>query len=202
MHAQLLCANGDNFVCNVQAEDIHTHNCKEYISSTAMGWADKNNSDAKVKCRKEGGRLMRLTSMADIKFLSEAAGQYAWAHPYHMHAVAVEDITFDGDWRSYDVAIDINLWSPYQSFGMGLPTGYDCAMLVDEAAYDPAIDGYRLVEYNCADPMPFICEIPRTVHNTGPAWTYDQQVTCNHWIDSADGRPIMVDQEYFKTFID
>ena len=29
MHDQLLCTNGDDFVCNVQAEDIHTHNCKE-----------------------------------------------------------------------------------------------------------------------------------------------------------------------------
>ena len=158
-----------------------------------MGWADKNNFDAKVKCRKEGGRLMRLTSMADIKFLSQAAAQYAWRHPYHMHAVAIEDLTLVGDWKSYDVAIDDNLWSPSSAFGQ--PNGYDCAMLAVE------LDEYWLLEYNCADPRPFICEIPRTVHNTGQAWTYDQQVTCNHWIDSTDGRPVMVDQEYFKIFI-
>ena len=164
-----------------------------------MGWADKNNFDAKVKCRKEGGRLMRLTSMADIKFLSQAAAQYAWRHPYHMHAVAIEDLTLVGDWKSYDVAIDINLWSSNQSY-MGAPIGNDCAKLVEEPA-NPTIDGYRLAEYNCADPRPFICEIPRTVHNTGQAWTYDQQITCNHWIDSTDGRPVMVDQEYFKIFI-
>merc|ERR1711917_217124 len=31
--------------------------------------------------------------------------------------------------------------------------------------------------------------------NEGNAWTYDQQETCNHWIDCRDGRSTMVDQE-------
>ena len=201
MHDQLICTNGDNFVCNVQAEDIHTHNCKEYISSTAAGWEDRNDFEARVKCIEEGGRLMRITSMADIKFLSQASGQDGpgvSGDPYHMHAVSVMYSHEVGDWKSYHVAIDINLWSASSS--MGEFNGLECSFLVVEPGNDYVNDRYRLGEFNCGIPRPFICERPRTVHNTGPAWTYDQQDTCNHWFDSTDGKPAMVDQEYFETF--
>ena len=30
------------------AEDSHSHNCKEYVSSVVAGWADLNHADAKV----------------------------------------------------------------------------------------------------------------------------------------------------------
>ena len=30
-------------------KDIHTHNCKEYISSTAANWPDATAADAKIK---------------------------------------------------------------------------------------------------------------------------------------------------------
>ena len=71
----------------------------------------------------------------------------------------------------------------------------DCAFVVVEQGNDAATDRYRLIDYDCADPRPYICERPRTAQNTGAAWTYDQQDTCNHWIDCKDGRPTMVDQE-------
>ena len=51
------------------------------MSSTAAGWGDTENAAAKAKFREEGCRLMRLTSLADIKFLSQAAG-IDMADPY------------------------------------------------------------------------------------------------------------------------
>ena len=96
LHDQLICANGAGLsTCNVDAEDIHTHNCKEYVSSTAAGWPDANSADAKAKCIEEGGRLMRMTSLQDVKFLSGAAGS-ADTDPFDMHSVCVEDSAIEG----------------------------------------------------------------------------------------------------------
>ena len=52
MHDALVCADGDGLsVCNVNAEDIHTSNCKEYMSSTAANWPDATAAEAKIKSR-------------------------------------------------------------------------------------------------------------------------------------------------------
>ena len=192
LHDQLICADGAGLsTCNVNAEDIHTENCKEYVSSTAAGWPDANVADAKAKCVEEGGRLMRMTTLQDVKYLSGAAGT-ADADPFDMHAVCVEDSAIEGTWKSYDVAIDPNLFSADRTDG---GETMDCAHVVVETGNDAATDRYRLIDYDCADLRPYICERPRTAQNTGDAWTYDQQDTCNHWIDCKDGRPTMVDQE-------
>ena len=123
------------------------------------------------------------------------------ADPYDMHAVCAEDSAVEGTWKSYDVAIDINLWAADKPTVTGAED-LDCSQLVIEAANDPATDRYKLVDYSCTEARPFICERPRTAQNTGQAWTYDQQDTCNHWIDCKDGRPTMVDQVFVKTCIE
>ena len=115
-----------------------------------------------------------------------------------MHAVCAEDSDVEETWKSYDVAFDTGLWAADKPTVTGAED-LDCSHLVIEAANDPATDRYRLVDYSYTEARPFICERPRTAQNTGQAWTYDQQDTCNHWIDCKDGRPTMVDQEYVKT---
>ena len=135
------CTNGDGLsVCNVVAEDDHTHQCKEYLSSVDAGWDDMINSDAKAKCRLNGGRLLRLTSLYDIKMLSEAAGGDVNQDPYDGHAVCAEDTAEEGTWKSYEVSLDAGVWSEGKPDG-GEPM--DCAMLVFEQANDVATDRYR-----------------------------------------------------------
>ena len=107
---------------------------------------------------------MRMTSLQDVKYLSGAAGGDPMVDPYDGHAVCVEDSAVEGTWRSYETAIDINLWSPDRTDG---GDNMDCAMVVAEQANDPATDRYRLVDYDCTTQMPFICERPRTAQNTG-----------------------------------
>ena len=137
----LRCTNGDGLsVCNVVAEDDQTHQCKEYLSSTDAGWEDMTNADAKAKCRLEGGRLLRITSLFDIKMLTEAAGSDLLQDPYDMHAICAEDTAEEGTWKSYEASVDAGVWSD------GKPDGgetMDCAHLVVEASTDAATDRYR-----------------------------------------------------------
>ena len=109
---------------------MHTHNCKEYISSTAAGWADMTNEDAKTKCREEGGRLLRVTSLFDINMLTAASGGDNMNDPYDGHAVCAEDGAEEGTWKSYETALDAGIWS------VGKPDGGDamnCAFIVLES---------------------------------------------------------------------
>lgn len=170
LYDELICANGDGLAtpsCNVDAEDIHTHDCKEYVSSEAMQWPQMTNEDAKAKCREEGGRLMRITTLHDIKMLTLAAGPDASQDPYDLHAVCAEDSAVEGVWKSYEANVDINLWSADRNDGL---TDTNCAKLVVEQGNDAdatANDRYRLIDYACTETGPFVCERPRTAENTG-----------------------------------
>ena len=114
---------------------------------------------------------MRMTTLQDVKYLSGAAGSDPMVDPYDGHAVCVEDSAVEGTWRSYETAIDINLWSADRTDG---GDNMDCAMVVAEQGNDPATDRYRLVDYDCTTQMPFICERPRTVQNTGKRFVYSK----------------------------
>ena len=83
------------------------------------------------------------------------------ADPYDMHVVCAKDSAVEGTWKSYDVAIDIDLWAADKSTVTGAED-LDCSHLVIEAANDPATDRYKLVDYSCTEARPFICERPRT----------------------------------------
>ena len=135
---------------------------------------------------------MRVTSLQDIKYLSQAAGT-DMIDPYDMHAVCVGDGDVEGTWKSYEQPIDISLWSTGKPEAAG--DTLDCAVVAIESGNDQATDRYRLIDVDCTEQRPFICERPRTAENTGTGWTYAQQDTCNHWIDCNDGRLTMVDQE-------
>ena len=117
---------------------------------------------------------MRITSLQDIKYLSNAAGGDPLIDPYDTHAVCVEDSAVEGTWRSYETAIDINLWSAGRQDGGDT---MDCAMVVAEQGNNVATDRYRLVDYDCNTPTPFICERPRTAENTGKLLIVCKQIT-------------------------
>ena len=107
---------------------------------------------------------MRMTTLQDVKYLSGAAGGDPLIDPFDIHAVCVEDSVVEGTWRSYETLIDINLWSAGRQDGGDTS---NCAMVVAEQGNDVATDRYRLVDYDCTEPKPFICERPRTAQNTG-----------------------------------
>ena len=119
---------------------MHTHNCKEYISSTQAGWDPMNNADAKAKCREEGGRLLRVTSLFDINMLTAASGGDNMNDPYDGHAVCAEDGLEEGTWKSYETALDAGIWS------VGKPDGGDqmnCAFIVLETDVQDTTEKYR-----------------------------------------------------------
>ena len=102
------------------------------------------NSDAKARCRLSGGRLLRITSLYDIKMLSEAAGGDVNVDPYDGLAVCAEDTAEEGTWKSYEVDLDAGVWSldkPSSIDNNG--EAMDCAHLVYEADNDVATDRYR-----------------------------------------------------------
>ena len=98
------------------------------------------NADAKSKCREEGGRLLRVTSLYDINMLTAASGT---EDPYDGHAVCAEDTAEEGTWKSYETSIDAGVWS------LDKPDGGDamnCAFIVletDDQGTQDSTEKYR-----------------------------------------------------------
>ena len=118
--------------------------------------------------------------------LTAAAGGDVNSDPYDGHAIAADDIVEEGTWKSYDTLLDDPaLWSD------GKPDGLDvmnCAFIVVETGMEDTTERYRngylftfdemisdhgynvtlkrLIDYDCTETKPFICERPKTALTT------------------------------------
>ena len=168
----MMCANKPGtFSCNCHVED-DPEDCREYFTNADLELADATPANAKQACYAQGGRLMRITTTADLAVLTGLD-----AAKFSNHRVCAGDSNLENQWLSYDSPVSRDAFTLTGKDG---GDGEDCASLM----FDADAGQYRLEDVNCNDAAPFVCEkLKQTVDGS-----------CNHWTCS-NLQPTMVDQE-------
>ena len=163
--AQLTNRCDDTVQDNCMVVDSQAPECKEFISSNEQGWTKTGVSAATVKCKEEGSRLMKISSLSDLARLGSDL-------KYGGHYVALNDHLVGGSFVSYDEVADGDIWVTNEPSG-----GEHCAQAVSlpsGAGDQPTANVHYLInDCGCEDhPRNYICE--RHVDTT--------LMACNHWM--------------------